>query len=97
MTRLPILRTLTAQNFAGVIQRLVQKEKEVLQLQSELARASSSTSTRDEVRCRGDQSALTLQGDAKHERAGRAKQWSSLMDEIAKHKTLVRRRSSLRS
>ena len=66
-----------AQNFAGVIQRLVQKEKEVLQLQSELARLSSSTAGRDE-------------GDAKHERAERAKQWSSLMDEIAKHKTSVR-------
>lgn len=60
MTRLPILRTLTAQNFAGVIQRLVQKEKEVLQLQSELARASSSTAIRDEVRCRDDRFALTL-------------------------------------
>ncbi|KAI5476137.1 hypothetical protein MNV49_000407 [Pseudohyphozyma bogoriensis] len=59
-------------NFTGVIQRLVQKEKEVLQLQSNIAQLSKSS------KVAGD--------DADTRRAEKGRRWEGLMDEINKNK-----------
>lgn len=40
---------MTLQNFSGVIQRLVQKEKQVLQLQAEVDRLSASGKRAEDV------------------------------------------------
>lgn len=60
--------------FSGVIQRLVQKEKQVLQLQGEVDRLSSAKGRLDD------------EEKAKKERAEKNRQWSNLMEEIAKNK-----------
>ncbi len=64
--------------FSGVIQRLVQKEKQVLELQEELDRLNSSGST-----------PRTPDDGAKRDRLERNKQWSNLMEEIARHKATI--------
>ena len=65
------------ESFAGVIQRLVAKEKQVIELQSELDRLSSAA--RPNERTDGDDR-------AKKDRLERNRQWTNLMDEIARHK-----------
>ncbi|TKY84985.1 hypothetical protein EX895_006065 [Sporisorium graminicola] len=65
------------ESFAGVIQRLVAKEKQVLELQAELDRLSSAA--RPNERTDGDDR-------AKKDRLERNRQWTNLMDEIARHK-----------
>ncbi|KAJ9477578.1 BNI1-related protein 1 [Pseudozyma hubeiensis] len=65
------------ESFAGVIQRLVAKEKQVIQLQAELDRLSSAA--RPNERTDGDER-------AKKDRLERNRQWTNLMDEIARHK-----------
>lgn len=65
------------ENFAGVIQRLVAKEKQVIELQEELDRLSSAARPND--RSDGDDR-------AKKDRLERNRQWTNLMDEIARHK-----------
>ncbi|SNX82525.1 related to Diaphanous protein homolog 1 [Melanopsichium pennsylvanicum] len=65
------------ESFAGVIQRLVAKEKQVIELQAELDRISSSA--RPNERTDGDDK-------AKKDRLERNRQWTNLMDEIARHK-----------
>ncbi|CDW98870.1 hypothetical protein, partial [Sporisorium scitamineum] len=65
------------ESFAGVIQRLVAKEKQVLELQAELDRLSSAA--RPNERTDGDVR-------AKKDRLERNRQWTNLMDEIARHK-----------
>uniref|UniRef100_V5GJX6 Uncharacterized protein n=1 Tax=Kalmanozyma brasiliensis (strain GHG001) TaxID=1365824 RepID=V5GJX6_KALBG len=65
------------ESFAGVIHRLVAKEKQVIELQAELDRLSSAA--RPEERTDGDDR-------AKKERLERNRQWTNLMDEIARHK-----------
>ncbi|CAO1622300.1 unnamed protein product [Parajaminaea phylloscopi] len=77
------------ESFAGVIQRLIQKEKQVLSLQAEL----------DSVRQRGPGSGDAGSGittgstgeddRAKRERQERTRQWTNLMDEIARHKSAM--------
>lgn len=70
------------ENFAGVIQRLIQKEKQVNQLQAEVERLSSVARPTD----RGD----AADGPhAKMERLERNRQWTNLMDEIARHKAQI--------
>ncbi|KAJ3556352.1 hypothetical protein NP233_g11996 [Leucocoprinus birnbaumii] len=63
------------QNFHGVVQRLVQKEKQVIQLQTELDRYRAQNPSEDKE----------AEERAKRER-DRAK-WNALMEEIAKLKT----------
>ncbi|SAM77134.1 related to Diaphanous protein homolog 1 [Ustilago bromivora] len=65
------------ESFAGVIQRLVAKEKQVIELQAELDRLSSAA--RSKERTAGDDG-------AKKDRLERNRQWTNLMDEIALHK-----------
>lgn len=65
------------ESFAGVIQRLVAKEKQVIELQAELDRLSSAA--RPDERTDGDDR-------AKKDRLERNRQWTNLMDEIARHK-----------
>lgn len=65
------------ESFAGVIQRLVAKEKQVIELQAELDRLSSAA--RPKERTAGDDG-------AKKDRLERNRQWTNLMDEIARHK-----------
>ncbi|SPO21738.1 related to Diaphanous protein homolog 1 [Ustilago trichophora] len=65
------------ESFAGVIQRLVAKEKQVIELQAELDRLSSAA--RPNERTDGDDR-------AKKDRLERNRQWTNLMDEIARHK-----------
>ncbi|KAJ1032638.1 hypothetical protein NDA16_000661 [Ustilago loliicola] len=65
------------ESFAGVIQRLVAKEKQVIELQAELDRLSSAA--RPNERTAGDDG-------AKKDRLERNRQWTNLMDEIARHK-----------
>ncbi|GAO49290.1 FH2-domain-containing protein [Saitoella complicata NRRL Y-17804] len=66
------------ENFSGVIQRLVQKEKQVLDLQSEIDKLSSKVIDR-----------ASMEEKNKKERSERSKQWSSMADEIAKLKNQV--------
>jgi diaphanous 1 len=73
----PDLLSQSTQNFAGVVQRLVQKEKQVLQLQTEL----------DRLKAQHPGDSREADERAKRER-DRAK-WSSLTDEIAKLKSRV--------
>lgn len=61
----------------GVIQRLVQKEKEVLRLQAEVAALSASKGKLEDAEA------------AKRERAEKNRQWANLMDEIAKNKAQI--------
>ena len=61
-------------NVSGVIQRLVQKEKEVLKLQAEVTKLSASKGRSEDAEA------------AKKERAERNRQWANLMEEIAKNK-----------
>ncbi|PWN41049.1 hypothetical protein IE81DRAFT_315743 [Ceraceosorus guamensis] len=70
------------ENFAGVIQRLVQKEKQVLQLQSEVDRLTAS-------RPPDRSGAPDSEEHAKRERLERNRQWSNLMEEIAHHKERI--------
>ena len=67
----------TRESFAGVIQRLVAKEKQVIELQAEIDRLS--TAARPNERTDGDDR-------AKKDRLERNRQWTNLMDEIARHK-----------
>ncbi|GAA5950997.1 hypothetical protein JCM3765_004650 [Sporobolomyces pararoseus] len=69
--RSPTLKAGDKENFSGVISRLVQKEKEVIELQSKLANIEHST--RDE-------------SDAKKERSNQSKRWESLLQEIGSYK-----------
>jgi hypothetical protein len=62
------------QNFSGVISRLVQKEKEVIELQNKLANVEHST--RDD-------------SDAKKDRSNQSKRWESLLQEIGTYKVKV--------
>lgn len=68
------------ENFAGVIQRLVAKEKQVIELQAELDRLT--TSLRPGERAESDDT-------AKKERLERNRQWTNLMEEIARHKEQI--------
>ena len=61
----------------GVIQRLVQKEKEVLRLQAEVAALTASKGKVEDAEA------------AKRERAEKNRQWSNLMEEIAKNKAHI--------
>lgn len=61
----------------GVIQRLVQKEKEVLRLRAEVAALSAGKGKAEDAEA------------AKRERAEKNRQWANLMDEIAKNKTHI--------
>lgn len=68
------------ENFAGVIQRLVQKEREVIELQNKLS-AVGRSSPDDE--------------DAKKERSNQNKRWEALLSEIGGQKVKVRPFSAL--
>ena len=61
----------------GVIQRLVQKEKEVLRLQAEIATLSASKGKVEDAEA------------AKRERVEKNRQWANLMEEIAKNKAHI--------
>jgi len=64
------------QNFSGVISRLVQKEKEVIELQNKLANIEHS---------------LRDDSDAKKDRSNQNKRWENLLQEIGTYKVKVRR------
>ncbi|SPO39803.1 related to Diaphanous protein homolog 1 [Pseudozyma flocculosa] len=68
------------ESFAGVIQRLVAKEKQVIELQAEVDRLTSATRPND--RADGDER-------AKRDRLERNRQWTNLMEEIARHKVQI--------
>ncbi|PWZ03137.1 hypothetical protein BCV70DRAFT_12160 [Testicularia cyperi] len=69
------------ESFAGVIQRLVAKEKQVIELQQELERLASSARPNE----RGESD----DGKAKKDRLERNRQWTNLMEEIARHKEQI--------
>lgn len=71
-------RSTDKESFAGVIARLVSKEKQVLELQSEVERLSFSGA--------GASNSGNHSAPAQADRIERNRQWTNLMEEIAKHK-----------
>lgn len=68
-------RSADKESFAGVIQRLVAKEKQVLELQSEVEKLSFANT------------GAAASGAHSADRAERNRQWTNLMEEIAKYKS----------